>query len=382
MIGRGAGEGAIPLLVAITLCGCAQAAPSDAGSESDADPAAQCYRVLEQSCSTAARCLDELPALARRALPPPVTLAIEQCPGLLESQGDQLRGACDRMVEGSMTLASGLASLPTEEIETCAASLECSVESVRALAEELSALEADPPSAESLVTLLVGDCLPDPAAMDAGPASDASDASMALLPDAASIEPDAGAGDPGCGSGCGGCCLDGRCLPGDDLNACGLGGVRCVVCSDAPCLGGRCSVPSSSRWDVRIGRVVVEPRNTSGTPWDSSGSAQAPDVYVRLEVQDGARISERSSERPDTTVALFHETVLDDIRASALLGGIDVSVYDQDGIFNEDDYIGGGLLVPTGEMFLGEWQTVTWPRDVAMGQSGVELEIQIVPGGS
>lgn len=235
--------------------------------------------------------------------------------------------------------------------------------------------------------------------------------------------PDAGGGDGQDGELCSaGCEMDGECLPGESVDACGAGGDMCQVCGDgqtcqagvcqAPagcgpdtcdgccdgdvCLSGSsgaacgsggaactdcgargvcaeetatCEVDPDSRWNL-IANSAALPETTGGDggTWDAAGGL--PDGLVRSHLGDDT-LGETGTDN-DTLTPAWDEVFATDVRA-ADLPNVLVEILDND--IDADDVIGACTLPALSfDSFDGSAVTVTCDD-----RAGWELSMSLQP---
>jgi hypothetical protein len=84
------------------------------------------------------------------------------------------------------------------------------------------------------------------------------------------------------------------------------------------CVAGACRIDPASHWDVVAVGATVPVNQRDGSTWDPLGGL--PDPYVRLAFDDtGTHTEGRTPSYSNSTTAVWTETIVRDVRASALL---------------------------------------------------------------
>ncbi len=86
-----------------------------------------------------------------------------------------------------------------------------------------------------------------------------------------------------CSQSCNGCCIGETCYPGDQISACGSGGVACATCTGTDSCDGTsnprtCTLDLTAQWRVQPSAASIAPQTSAGYDWDIDGSP--PDVVV------------------------------------------------------------------------------------------------------
>ncbi len=122
-----------------------------------------------------------------------------------------------------------------------------------------------------------------------------------------------------CPSGC--CDGSGKCVSPATNNACGASGGKCVQCaSGETCIKGVCKDESKADYEI----VLVSAAKVKNYTCDTWGVC---DYYVKLTVGNQ---SGQSSVKPDSDSPTWNETLINSAKGSDILKKFEAKVYDED----------------------------------------------------